>query len=103
MVDFDALQNILDIPANNWQLQALVSTPTHLSVHKCGCTQDYGRTVEILYISKNKLLHTYLSKISRSEFSRIIIHISSLQILIPPVGCKSATFSSLVEPVRVVT
>ena len=49
------LQNILDIPANNCQLQALVSTPTHLSVHKCGCIQDYGRTVEILLISIHKV------------------------------------------------
>ena len=56
------LENILDIPANNYRLQALVSTPTYLSVHKCSCIKDCGRTVAIPPISIDKVFSYYLAK-----------------------------------------
>ena len=100
---FQTLQNMLDIPANNCQLQVLLSTPTHLSGHADCNTRSYGRTSTKSISFKHKVFIVKLTNISLGESIKAIIHIIYLQAWTPPVQWKLAICYNTVDPVVVVT
>ena len=94
----------------SWTFQLIIANYKRFCLHprtyqdrRCGCIQDYGRTVAILLISDHNFFYIYLSKISRPEFSKAIIHTSPLQMLISTAEYKSAICHNMLDPVRVVT